>query len=170
MKSSILTRRNVFLLRRVRKTRNLANLSKSCDEVFNQLLHGGKSGDELYASVCMQVCLCWYFSFEFSQTVFCCREWLIWETDTSTQPKEFFRLHLVELFLHGLWGLITIAIIMNSFISLNFLAAKRSISVLCSCNFLMWVVYYLLTVTYIVFLSKSCSGGWNCSYCTSHSN
>ncbi|KAG6759687.1 hypothetical protein POTOM_036172 [Populus tomentosa] len=39
---------------RVRKTRNLANLSKSCDEVFNQLLHGGKSGDELYASVCMQ--------------------------------------------------------------------------------------------------------------------
>ncbi|XP_024465146.1 phosphoenolpyruvate carboxylase 4 isoform X1 [Populus trichocarpa] len=39
---------------RARKTRNLANLSKSCDEVFNQLLHGGKSGDELYASVCMQ--------------------------------------------------------------------------------------------------------------------
>ncbi|XP_011008773.1 PREDICTED: phosphoenolpyruvate carboxylase 4 [Populus euphratica] len=39
---------------RVRKTRNLAILSKSCDEVFNQLLHGGKSGDELYASVCMQ--------------------------------------------------------------------------------------------------------------------
>ncbi|KAL9389438.1 hypothetical protein Peur_018043 [Populus x canadensis] len=39
---------------RARKTRNVANLSKSCDEVFNQLLHGGISGDELYASVCMQ--------------------------------------------------------------------------------------------------------------------
>uniref|UniRef100_A0A6N2MSW1 phosphoenolpyruvate carboxylase n=1 Tax=Salix viminalis TaxID=40686 RepID=A0A6N2MSW1_SALVM len=39
---------------RVRKTRNLAHLSKSCDEVFNQLLHSGKSGDELYESVCNQ--------------------------------------------------------------------------------------------------------------------
>ncbi|KAJ6429721.1 hypothetical protein OIU84_021175 [Salix udensis] len=39
---------------RVRKTRDLTNLSKSCDEVFNQLLQGGTSADELYDSVCKQ--------------------------------------------------------------------------------------------------------------------
>ncbi|KAL9364761.1 hypothetical protein Peur_042634 [Populus x canadensis] len=39
---------------RVRKTRDLAHLSKSCDEVFNQLLQGGTSADELYDSVCKQ--------------------------------------------------------------------------------------------------------------------
>ncbi|KAF9677294.1 hypothetical protein SADUNF_Sadunf08G0093000 [Salix dunnii] len=39
---------------RVRRTRDLAHLSKSCDEVFNQLLQGGTSADELYDSVCKQ--------------------------------------------------------------------------------------------------------------------
>ncbi|WP_203559458.1 hypothetical protein, partial [Klebsiella quasipneumoniae] len=85
----------------VRKTRNLAHLSKSCDEVFNQLLHSGKSGDELYESVCNQVCLCWYFSFEFSN-IFLLSGASEKSRDTSTQPKEFYCLHLVELFLHGL--------------------------------------------------------------------
>jgi hypothetical protein len=72
----MLTLHNVFLSCRVRKTRDLAHLSKSCDEVFNQLLQGGTSADELYDSVCKQVCLYWYFSFEFSLTV-----GLVTETD-----------------------------------------------------------------------------------------
>ncbi|XP_023550392.1 phosphoenolpyruvate carboxylase 4 [Cucurbita pepo subsp. pepo] len=38
----------------VRKSRNLVLLSRSCDEVFNQLVQGGVSTDELYDSVCKQ--------------------------------------------------------------------------------------------------------------------
>ncbi|KGN51545.1 phosphoenolpyruvate carboxylase 4-like isoform X1 [Cucumis sativus] len=39
---------------RVRKSRNIAPLSRSCDEVFNQLMQGGVSPNELYDSVCKQ--------------------------------------------------------------------------------------------------------------------
>ncbi|KAM1741112.1 hypothetical protein ACFX12_011278 [Malus domestica] len=42
---------------RVRKQRNDSNeasLSKSCDDIFNQLVHGGVSPDELYNTVCKQ--------------------------------------------------------------------------------------------------------------------
>ncbi|KAF7808950.1 phosphoenolpyruvate carboxylase 4 [Senna tora] len=39
---------------RVRKGRNVANLSKSCDDIFNQLVQGGVSPDELYNTVCKQ--------------------------------------------------------------------------------------------------------------------
>lgn len=40
---------------RVRKTRNMAHLSKSCDDIFNQLVQGGVPQDELYETVCNQV-------------------------------------------------------------------------------------------------------------------
>lgn len=40
---------------RVRKTRNMAHLSKSCDDIFNQLVQGGVPQDELYETVCSQV-------------------------------------------------------------------------------------------------------------------
>lgn len=39
---------------RVRKTRNVAYLSKSCDDIFNQLVQGGVPPDELYNTVCKQ--------------------------------------------------------------------------------------------------------------------
>ncbi|XP_057478478.1 phosphoenolpyruvate carboxylase 4 isoform X2 [Actinidia eriantha] len=39
---------------RVRKTRNVAHLSKSCDDIFNQLVQGGVPPDELYDTVCKQ--------------------------------------------------------------------------------------------------------------------
>ncbi|KAI3844936.1 hypothetical protein MKX03_019311 [Papaver bracteatum] len=39
---------------RVRKTRNMAVLSKSCDDTFNQLIQSGVSPDELYETVCKQ--------------------------------------------------------------------------------------------------------------------
>ncbi|KAI4313991.1 hypothetical protein L6164_026934 [Bauhinia variegata] len=39
---------------RVRKGRNMAHLSKSCDDTFNQLVQGGLSPDELYKTVCKQ--------------------------------------------------------------------------------------------------------------------
>ncbi|TQD77984.1 hypothetical protein C1H46_036436 [Malus baccata] len=50
---------------RVRKQRNDSNeasLSKSCDDIFNQLVHGGVSPDELYNTVCKQV-PSWFFCF-----------------------------------------------------------------------------------------------------------
>ncbi|XP_038725752.1 phosphoenolpyruvate carboxylase 4 isoform X2 [Tripterygium wilfordii] len=39
---------------RVRKVRNVAHLSKSCDDIFNQLIQGGVSPDELYNTFCKQ--------------------------------------------------------------------------------------------------------------------
>ncbi|XP_062163584.1 phosphoenolpyruvate carboxylase 4 [Alnus glutinosa] len=39
---------------RVRKARNGAPLSKSCDDIFNQLVQGGVPTDELYETVCKQ--------------------------------------------------------------------------------------------------------------------
>ncbi|XP_057962603.1 phosphoenolpyruvate carboxylase 4 [Malania oleifera] len=39
---------------RLRKARNVAHLSKSCDDIFNQLLQGGVHPDELYETVCKQ--------------------------------------------------------------------------------------------------------------------
>ncbi|KAI4357885.1 hypothetical protein L6164_001804 [Bauhinia variegata] len=39
---------------RVRKGRNMAYLSKSCDDTFNQLVQGGLTPDELYKTVCKQ--------------------------------------------------------------------------------------------------------------------
>ncbi|KAF5449407.1 hypothetical protein F2P56_029857 [Juglans regia] len=39
---------------RVRKVRNVVPLSKSCDDIFNQLVQGGVSPDELYETVCKQ--------------------------------------------------------------------------------------------------------------------
>ncbi|GAV73296.1 PEPcase domain-containing protein [Cephalotus follicularis] len=39
---------------RVRKTRNVPHLSKSCDDIFGQLVQGGISPDELYNTVCKQ--------------------------------------------------------------------------------------------------------------------
>uniref|UniRef100_A0A2N9ES93 phosphoenolpyruvate carboxylase n=1 Tax=Fagus sylvatica TaxID=28930 RepID=A0A2N9ES93_FAGSY len=39
---------------RVRKARNVAPLSKSCDDIFNQLVQGGVHPDELYQTVCKQ--------------------------------------------------------------------------------------------------------------------
>lgn len=39
---------------RVRRQRNVATLSKSCDDIFNQLVHGGVPPDELYSTVCKQ--------------------------------------------------------------------------------------------------------------------
>ncbi|CAK7326488.1 unnamed protein product [Dovyalis caffra] len=70
---------------RVRKTRDLAHLSKSCDEVFNQLLQGATSADELYDAVCKQK------KFQIAILVAGVSEKF---RDTSTQPKEFNRLHL----------------------------------------------------------------------------
>ncbi|KAL7213387.1 hypothetical protein ACSBR2_015997 [Camellia fascicularis] len=39
---------------RVQKSWSMAHLSKSCDDFFNQLIHGGVSPDELYNNVCIQ--------------------------------------------------------------------------------------------------------------------
>ncbi|GAY63941.1 hypothetical protein CUMW_229670 [Citrus unshiu] len=39
---------------RVRKSRNVAHLSKSCDDIFSKLVQGGISPDELYDTVCKQ--------------------------------------------------------------------------------------------------------------------
>lgn len=39
---------------RLRKARNVAHMSKSCDDIFNQLLQGGVSPEELYNTVCKQ--------------------------------------------------------------------------------------------------------------------
>ncbi|KAL9275022.1 Phosphoenolpyruvate carboxylase 4-like protein [Drosera capensis] len=39
---------------RVRKQRNLSHMSKSCDDIFNQLVQGGVSPDDLYNAVCKQ--------------------------------------------------------------------------------------------------------------------
>ncbi|KAI3423481.1 uncharacterized protein J3R85_010977 [Psidium guajava] len=39
---------------RVRKSRNLTHLSRSCDDIFSQLIQGGVSPDELYDTVCKQ--------------------------------------------------------------------------------------------------------------------
>ncbi|KAF8389824.1 hypothetical protein HHK36_024343 [Tetracentron sinense] len=39
---------------RVRKVRNMAHLSKSCDDIFNQLIQGGVPTEELYNTVCKQ--------------------------------------------------------------------------------------------------------------------
>lgn len=39
---------------RVRKSRNIAHLSKSCDDIFSKLVQGGISPDELYDTVCKQ--------------------------------------------------------------------------------------------------------------------
>ncbi|KAE8023030.1 hypothetical protein FH972_008782 [Carpinus fangiana] len=39
---------------RVRKARNGAPLSKSCDDIFNQLVQGGVPPDDLYETVCKQ--------------------------------------------------------------------------------------------------------------------
>ncbi|KAF8407879.1 hypothetical protein HHK36_007017 [Tetracentron sinense] len=39
---------------RVRKARNAAHLSKSCEDVFNQLIQGGVPPEELYNTVCKQ--------------------------------------------------------------------------------------------------------------------
>lgn len=34
----------------------MANIAKSCDDIFNQLVQGGASPDDLYDTVCKQVC------------------------------------------------------------------------------------------------------------------
>lgn len=34
----------------------MANIAKSCDDIFNQLVQGGVSPDDLYDTVCKQVC------------------------------------------------------------------------------------------------------------------
>lgn len=47
---------------RVRRQRNVATLSKSCDDIFNQLVQGGVPPDELYNTVCKQVAS-WFSSF-----------------------------------------------------------------------------------------------------------
>ncbi|OAY65640.1 Phosphoenolpyruvate carboxylase 4 [Ananas comosus] len=39
---------------RVRKARNVAYLSKSCDDIFSKLIHGGVPPEELYNTVCKQ--------------------------------------------------------------------------------------------------------------------
>ncbi|XP_047332264.1 phosphoenolpyruvate carboxylase 4-like [Impatiens glandulifera] len=39
---------------RLRKTRGVAHLSKSCDDIFNQLIQGGVSQEKLYNTVCNQ--------------------------------------------------------------------------------------------------------------------
>ncbi|KAJ8774671.1 hypothetical protein K2173_017117 [Erythroxylum novogranatense] len=39
---------------RVRKTRSGAHISKSCDDIFNQLVQSGVSAEELYNTVCKQ--------------------------------------------------------------------------------------------------------------------
>ena len=54
---------------RVRKARSVAPLSKSCDDIFNQLVQGGVTPDELYQTVCKQVLQCLLLFFLFF--VFC---------------------------------------------------------------------------------------------------
>ncbi|XP_058217117.1 phosphoenolpyruvate carboxylase 4-like [Rhododendron vialii] len=39
---------------RLHKTRNVAHLSKSCDDIFSQLIQGGVSLEKLYDTVCNQ--------------------------------------------------------------------------------------------------------------------
>lgn len=58
-------KRNVALCR-VRKARNAAPLSKSCDDIFNKLVQGGVPPDDLYETVCKQVS-CWLLCFYFSK-------------------------------------------------------------------------------------------------------
>jgi phosphoenolpyruvate carboxylase len=38
----------------------MAQISKSCDDVFNQLVQGGVSPDDLYNTVCKQVHLLFF--------------------------------------------------------------------------------------------------------------
>ena len=47
----------MFLVFRVRRVRNLPQLSRSCNDVFSNLLQSGVSPDELYDTVCKQVML-----------------------------------------------------------------------------------------------------------------
>lgn len=49
---------------RVRKSRNVAHLSKSCDDIFSKLVQGGISPDELYDTVCKQVFLFFFLLFQ----------------------------------------------------------------------------------------------------------
>lgn len=46
----------------------MAHMSKSCDDIFNQLLQGGVSPEELYNTVCKQVLYSFLFHFQFSGT------------------------------------------------------------------------------------------------------
>ena len=57
---------------RVRKARSVAPLSKSCDDIFNQLVQGGVTPDELYQTVCKQVLQCLLLFF----FVFCFLFWV----------------------------------------------------------------------------------------------
>lgn len=45
----------IFMSFRVRKARNFADLSKSCDDTFAKLIQSGVSPEELYDTVCKQV-------------------------------------------------------------------------------------------------------------------
>lgn len=47
----------MFPVFRVRRVRNLPQLSRSCNDVFSNLLQSGVSPDELYDTVCKQVML-----------------------------------------------------------------------------------------------------------------
>jgi len=40
----------------------MAQIAKSCDDIFNQLVQGGVSPEELYDTVCKQVCFVLYMS------------------------------------------------------------------------------------------------------------
>lgn len=40
---------------RVRKTRNTAHLSKSCDDIFDKLIQSGVPPQQLYDTICQQV-------------------------------------------------------------------------------------------------------------------
>ena len=46
----------------------MAHMSRSCDDIFNQLLQSGVSPEELYNAVCKQVSYCLLFDFQFSST------------------------------------------------------------------------------------------------------
>ena len=84
-----------FTTDRVRKSRNLVLLSRSCDEVFNQLVQGGVSTDELYDSVCKQVFF--YYFVSFSPNCYICfseqRRWpnnlKLAESDCSVEYIEY---------------------------------------------------------------------------------
>lgn len=41
---------------RLRKQKNVPQLSKSCDDIFSKLIQEGVSSDDLYNHVCQQVC------------------------------------------------------------------------------------------------------------------
>ena len=51
----ILVNREIVDLCRVRRQKKVASLSKSCDDIFNQLRQGGVPPDQLYDTVCKQV-------------------------------------------------------------------------------------------------------------------